>query len=64
MAFALALGPLGPVLGFALLPGALLAVIAALVIGYLAAAEVLKLLAARAGQPALCRLHAAGDLAR
>jgi hypothetical protein len=38
------------VLGVAPLPGALLAVIAALVVGYLAAAEVLKRLAARAGQ--------------
>lgn len=33
VAFTLALGPLGPVLGFAPLPGALLAVIAALVVG-------------------------------
>jgi len=51
VAFALALGPLAPMLGFAPLPGALLAVIAALVVGYLAAAELLKRLAARPGQP-------------
>ena len=50
VAFALALGPLAPLLGFAPLPGALLLAIAALVVGYLAAAEALKRLAARAGQ--------------
>jgi Mg2+-importing ATPase len=50
VAFALALGPLAPMLGFAPLPGALLAVIAALVVGYLVAAEVLKRRATRAGQ--------------
>lgn len=49
VALALALGPLAPMLGFAPLPGALLAVIAALVVGYLASAEVLKRLAARTG---------------
>ncbi|PZW38885.1 Mg2+-importing ATPase [Humitalea rosea] len=50
LAFALALGPLAPMLGFAPLPGALLAAIAALVAGYLVAAEVLKRLATRTGQ--------------
>lgn len=50
VAFALALGPMAPLLGFAPLPGALLGVIAALVVGYLAAAEALKRLAARSGQ--------------
>ncbi|MDB5373245.1 MAG: hypothetical protein JWP04_1887, partial [Belnapia sp.] len=49
LAFALALGPLAPMLGFAPLPGLLLAVIAALVLGYLVAAEALKRLATRAG---------------
>ncbi|WP_439548998.1 HAD-IC family P-type ATPase [Falsiroseomonas sp.] len=42
VAFALALGPLAPMLGFAPLSGVLLAVIAALVLGYLVAAEALK----------------------
>lgn len=50
VALALALGPLAPALGFAPLPGALLAVIAALVVGYLISAEVLKRRAIRAGQ--------------
>ncbi|WP_198369354.1 magnesium-translocating P-type ATPase [Roseomonas rosulenta] len=50
VAFAMALGPLAPLLGFVPLPGALLAVIAALVVGYLVAAEALKRLAARDGQ--------------
>jgi Mg2+-importing ATPase len=50
VALALALGPLAPMLGFAPLPGALLAVIVALVVGYLVAAEVLKRLATRAGR--------------
>ncbi|MDB5377561.1 MAG: mgtA, partial [Rubritepida sp.] len=51
VALALALGPLASMLGFAPLQGALLAVIAALVVGYLVAAELLKRLATRAGQP-------------
>ena len=47
VALALALGPLAPTLGFAPLPGALLAVLAALVLAYLVAAELLKRLAVR-----------------
>jgi Mg2+-importing ATPase len=42
LALALALGPLAPWLGFAPLPGALLAAVALLVAGYLLAAEWLK----------------------
>lgn len=49
VAFALALGPLAPLLGFTPLPGALLGAIAVLVVGYLAAAEVLKRRAIRRG---------------
>ncbi|TPG46070.1 magnesium-translocating P-type ATPase [Roseomonas nepalensis] len=47
LALALALGPLAPLLGFAPLPGSLLAVIAGLVVGYLILAEVLKRFASR-----------------
>lgn len=47
LALALALGPLAPVLGFGPLPGALLAILAALVGAYLAAAEFLKRRAVR-----------------
>lgn len=47
VAIVLALGPLAPMLGFAPLPGALLGVIAALVIGYLILAEALKRIASR-----------------
>jgi len=46
-ALALALGPFAEVLGFTPLPGALLAAIAALVLAYLVAAEVLKRVAVR-----------------
>lgn len=50
VALALVLGPLAPMLTFEPLPGVLLEVIAALVVGYLVAAEVLKCPAIRAGQ--------------
>jgi Mg2+-importing ATPase len=50
IAIALALGPLAPALGFAPLPGALLGVIAALVVGYLICAEILKRIASREGR--------------
>ena len=50
VALALSLGPLAALLGFAPLPGALLAVIAGLVVGYLALAELLKRFASRAGR--------------
>ena len=50
IAIALALGPLAPVLGFAPLPGALLGVIAALLVGYLICAEMLKRIASREGR--------------
>ena len=50
VAIALALGPLAPVLGFAPLPGTLLGVIAALVVGYLICAEMLKRIASREGR--------------
>lgn len=49
VALLLALGPVGPALGFAPLPGALLAAIAGLVLAYLLAAEGLKRVAVRPG---------------
>ena len=50
VAIALALGPLAPVLDFAPQPGALLGVIAALLVGYLICAEMLKRIASREGR--------------
>ncbi|WP_375293345.1 hypothetical protein [Siccirubricoccus sp. G192] len=53
LALGLALGPLGPALGFAPLPAALLGAIGALVLAYLVLAESLKGVALRAeGRPA------------
>jgi Mg2+-importing ATPase len=50
VALFLALGPFAGVFGFGVLPGWMLAVIAALVVGYLACAQMLKPLATRHGR--------------